>query len=97
MEHGGPQITSEISNHLAALILMLHKKMSLIISTASFPATSILTLFLPSKAYGKDQLDKETISNPNHCDSLHFTYLVDINSCHLVLCEWQDLLDQTGH
>lgn len=70
-----------------------------IISTASNIAISILTLLLPAstRVYGKDQMAKETISSSNHRDCLSFTHPADINSCHPVLCEWQDLLDQTSH
>lgn len=68
-----------------------------IISTASNIAISILTLLLRTRVYSKDQMAKETIASSNHRDCLSFTHLADINSCHLVLCEWQDLLDQTSH
>lgn len=71
--------TSEVSNHQATLILMLRKKKKIsIISTASYIAISILTLLLPPRTCSKDQMAKETISNPNHQVWLGFIHLVNI-------------------
>lgn len=92
MKRGGPQTTSEVSCRQATSILMLHEKMFLAHLMQPFLP---LPCFIDKRPW--DQLAKETISDANHQDCLSFTHLVDINACHLVLCELQNLLDQTGH
>lgn len=45
---------------------------------ASYIAISILTLLLPTRICGKDQMAKEIISSPNHHVWLRFIHLVNI-------------------